>query len=269
MATAAQRKGDFGTKVLKNPEEVVPKPEAGAKITLTIRKLKDGNEMTVDSNSVYDKEITLENVDAWASIGEVKKLVEEKEKLKDIRIFCDRHLLPDHIQIGQCYVNWMGYGMEHWPPKFIIKREPRGVEVVVDIPRMRDTAVWEGDTLKQYATLYPIFDVEPDKHTVRSLKEMITAKIRMPANRQELFTEVAFEDGSGTYFAKMEDDKLLKDYAMAQGSIIKFTKNQFDENGMYIFDDAYHDHEGYHPRPVDSHIEGPISTKWQETVKAR
>merc|ERR1719359_2552570 len=148
--------------------------------------------MTLDPQSVYEKEIKVEKIDAWATIGEVKKKVEEQggPPVEEQRVFCATHLLTDTVQIGQCYVNWMGYGMEHWPPKFTVKYVAKGVEVVVDIPGMRDTAVWEGEQLQRLANIFPIFDVNPEEMTAMDVKKMIESKIRMPAHRQQLFTKV-------------------------------------------------------------------------------
>lgn len=264
---ARERAADFGTKVLQDPHKVVPKREDNPFIDLDIKLLipKQGNEMTCDAHTDY-REFKIEAIKAWATIGELKERVEKQEKIPvdDQRFFCHPHLLPDDVEIGQCYVNWMGYGMERWPPRFVIKPAPKGVEVVVDIPPMRDTAVWdEGDgwKLKQYGNLFPIFDVSPDEHTVTDLKEMIAAKIRMPANRHLLYTQV-MNEFQEVEDAQMDNDKLLSEYDIQQGSLIMFQKNDFDENGFYIFDDAYYDENGYHPRPKDSHIVGPISCKY-------
>jgi len=256
---APKRKPDFGTKVLKNPEEVVPTPEENKEVDLEVKVLKRSHEMTLDEQSVYEKEVKIEKINAWATISEVKDRIAAQggPTKEEQRIFCGTHLLPDTVQIGQCYVNWMGYGMEHWPPKFTVKYATKGVEVVVDIPGMRDNAVWEGEELQRFANIFPIFDIIPEEATALDLKKYIEQKIRMPAKRQRLFTVVSQQG-----LVECEDDKPLSTYDVQQGTIFRFMKDCFDENGMYIFDDAYYDEKGYHPRPVDSHIQGPISTQW-------
>lgn len=262
MAAVAKRQVDFGTKILKNPDEVVPKEEENKDVDLDVKVLKQSHEMTLDDQSVYEKELKIEKINAWATIGELKDKIAEQggPSKEEQRIFCSMHMLPDHVQIGQCYVNWMGYGMERWPPQFTVKYVAKGVEVVVDIPGMRDTATWEGEQLTRFANMFPIFDVNPEEMTAMDVKKMVESKIRMPAHRQQLFTKVNVE-GIVDY-VECENDKPLSTYDVQQGTIFRLRKNCFDENGMYVFDDAYFDETGYHPRPTDSHIQGPISTKW-------
>lgn len=259
QTTATQRRQDFGTKVLKDPEFVVPLPDDNKEVDLEIRVLKRSHEMTIDDTSEYEQELKVEKINAWATIGEVKERIEAAggPAKEEQRIFCQIHMLPDQVQIGQCYVNWMGYGMEHWPPKFIVKPVPKGVEVIVDIPPMRDNAVWEGENLKRFANYFPMYDIIPEETTAIDLKKYVEAKFRLPTNRQRLFTVVSAEG-----LIECENDKPLSTYDVQQGTIFRLMKDCFDEHGMYIFDDAYFDEDGYHPRPLDSHIKGPITTKW-------
>jgi len=274
MATNEQRKGDFGIKVLQPHASVVPKPEAAAKVDLSIQVLKtNGYDMTVERASVFEKELKIEKMDAWATIGELKQQVEDTHGIakEDQRFFCEFHRLPDHVKIGQCYVDVMGYGMEYWPPHFILKPAVKGVEVVIDVPPMRDTAFWQEDhvfwngevRLREFVRRLLIFDVYPDKTTVLEVKGMMEKKLGIPEKMQKLFTEVLISADGDEWVdcIEMENEKTVGEYGLDQGSVIRFQKFNFDEDGNYIFDDYYFDSEGFHDRPSDSHITGPITTE--------
>lgn len=266
-ATLKRRKPDFGTKFLLDHDKVVPLPETNTEVSLEIQVLKRPggviSDVSLDEQAVYEKDIKIEKISAYAPLSEVKERIAEKggPAVEEQRLFLGTHLLPDTAQIGQCYVCWMGYGMEHWPPKFIVKYVPVGIEVVVDIPPMRDTSVFATDEeqrIEFYASKFPIFDVVPEETTALDVKKVIQQKTRMPADRQRIFTLVP-EEG----LVECDNNLPLSTYSIVQGQIFRFMKDPFDENGRYIFDDAYYDEHGFHPRPVGSHIKGPISTLYQ------
>merc|ERR1719378_858281 len=52
-----------------------------------------------------------------------------------------------------------------------------------------------------------------------------------------------------------QDAKTMSEYELEKYLVsIKYEKQMFDENGDYIFDDAYWDEKGYHAQPLDTWI---------------
>eukprot|EP00434_Breviolum_minutum_P035337 symbB.v1.2.031274.t1/scaffold3615.1/size53271/1 len=52
------------------------------------------------------------------------------------RIFLLPHELQDETLLGECYVQWPGFGLDSWPPKFVVMQELKGFEIVVTVPAM-------------------------------------------------------------------------------------------------------------------------------------
>lgn len=268
---------EFGTQFCKEWDE--PELEwtnEDLSINFRVRFLRtNGFDMTLDGDEVYEKEIVLKQMWSDQTIKDIKQKIYEVEGIhpSQQRIFCGTHFLVDEVKIGDCYVNWMGFGMEYWPPIYIMKPVPKGTEIVVQILGCRDTAEWKQGKLWGYVQKRLIFDVLKEQ-TVDDLKKMIQSKIRMPPNRQRLFIDWEeqhpMDEIKRVEIVELEDGRLMGDYPITTGMIVKFMKNEFDENGKYVFDDAFFDENGFHPRPSDSHFDGPqTSEQWRDAVTLR
>merc|ERR1711879_688013 len=61
--------------------------------------------------------------------------------------------------------------------------------------------------------------------------------------------------GAGDYIELDDGAKTLSDYELEKYCIcIKFEKSLVDDNGDFVFDDAYWDDAGYHAQPIESWI---------------
>jgi hypothetical protein len=222
-----------------------------------VRFLEDGPDRTIDDFTKFGKNAIVEGMSAQQTILELRKTIADTENLplEDVNLFTKTTRFDDHMLIGECYVDWMGYGLEDWPPRFIVKGRVRGFEVYVDITRSRDTSVWENGRLQSFFDRHLIFDLEKATK-VEELKAMIAQKTRIPAKRQKLTAFLRKELNSpGEYIVLDDNSKTMSDYELEKYLVcIKFEKNPFDENGDLIFDDAYWDEKGYHPQPLDTHI---------------
>lgn len=267
--------GDFGITVLK-PHAAVVKP--GVPMDLRVRFLDKGPDMTlVDvETATYRKECVVRGVTPEMHVGDVRRMLAEQEGLVpgSFRLFLPPWEMPDDALVSQCYYQLMGYGMERWPPRFIAKNALRGFEVTVEVPKSRATATFDEEVAKflsgpsgpggvpedrPYLTSYAmrslVYDVQAST-TVGEVKRMIEGSIDVPAGRQLLACDVL---GEGR--VAMEDGGVMSDYGMRQRSVIYFQKNHFDEDGNYVFDDAFFDSEGYHPAPVET--PGATTTLWR------
>lgn len=221
-----------------------------------VRFIDEGADRTIDQFTKYPKQCTIEGVSAQQTVFELRQAIAEQEKLdvQDVNLFGNATVFTDDLVLADCYVDWMGLGMEDWPPRFIAKPRVRGFEVAVDVPASRDTSVWENGRMQSYMDRTLLFDVTATTR-VSELKEMVAKKIGIPAARQR-FT--AFLRGSlkeaGDYVV-LADDKNMADYDIEKKCVaILLEKNLFDENGDYVFDDAYWDEAGYHPQPANAWI---------------
>merc|ERR1712050_813902 len=117
------------------------------------------------------------------------------------------------------------------------------------------TSKWEKGRLENYIDRTLIFDADSST-TVQALKAMIAAKVGIPAKRQVLTAHLRRSLKEIGDYVKLDDDlKTLGDFEFQQfGVCIKIQKNPFDENGDFVFDDAYFDDVGYHPPPAESWI---------------
>jgi len=269
--------GDFGITVLRPPSDVV-KP--GVSMDLRIRFFDKGPETTlVDvEKGKYYKEVFIKGVTPEMCVGDVRRMLMEQEGLTTkFRICLPPWEMPDRALLSQCYYQLMGYGMERWPPRFIVKNELKGFELTIEVPKSRTTATFDAETAKFMAGASGPGGVPADRPfitdlcmisltydvvsttTVGEVKKMIETSISIPAGRQlltcdmECLGRIAMDD----------NDKTMADYNLKARSVVHFQKNYFDEEGKYIFDDAYFDHESFHPTPEDSHMPQTVTTLWR------
>lgn len=222
---------------------------------IRVKFAPDGPDRTIEPSTKYSKTSTVEGVSAQQTILELRQQIAKLEKvqIEDINLLCggSNRAFADEQLIGECNVDWMGFGLEDWPPRFISRPRVRGWEIVVDIPGGRDTSTWENSRMQTYGDKQIIFDVG-DNTTVKQLKELIAGKINIPAKRQTLEAHVRDSvQNPGQYIALDEDSKTLLYYKLRERCVaIKFRKSLFDANGDFVFDDAFWDEEGYHMQPA-------------------
>eukprot|EP00403_Amphidinium_massartii_P010573 CAMPEP_0178426484 /NCGR_PEP_ID=MMETSP0689_2-20121128/29258_1 /TAXON_ID=160604 /ORGANISM="Amphidinium massartii, Strain CS-259" /LENGTH=324 /DNA_ID=CAMNT_0020048171 /DNA_START=61 /DNA_END=1032 /DNA_ORIENTATION=+ len=224
---------------------------------LKLRFLEDGPDRTVDATTEFKKNLSLEGVWAQQTILDLRETIADDENIaiEDVNLYLGDSLIPDHIRIGYCMAEYMGFGVEEWPPKFIVKPRIKGFEVQVVMPACRDTSVWDGGRLANYSDKKMTFDLELGT-TVLELKELITKRLKIPPARQILTAHMRRNARSWGEFVDLSDDKkTMADYSLAELCVrIALSKSNFDANGNYVFDDAYHDEQGYHPPPLESWI---------------
>ncbi|CAE8725337.1 unnamed protein product [Polarella glacialis] len=179
----------------------------------------------------------------------------EKLDVEDVNIFASETHLADSTLLSDCYLDWAGFGLEDWPPKLIAKPRVQGFEIFVNVPAMRDTSTWDNGRMQHYLEQKLVFDVQASTR-VEELKQMIADRIRIPSKRQKLTAHVRSDLISLGQYMELDDDfKTLADFDLEKHCVsIRFEKAQFDENGDYIFDDAFWDEQGYHAQPQDSWI---------------
>jgi len=225
---------------------------------IRVRFTEEGPDRTIDFQTKYPKTETIEGISAQQSILELREAIAKRERMPvdnvNLILVGTQASLADKVCIKDCYVDWMGLGFEDWPPKFISRPKLKGWEIFVDVPASRDTSVWDNGRMQNYFDRRLIFDVE-DSTTVSAVKALITQKIGIPAKQQTLTAHIRDTlENMGDYI-ELENDKTLGDYDLQRRCVcIKFSKRQFDENGDYIFDDAYWDNEGYHAQPANTWI---------------
>mmetsp|Transcript_28708 Transcript_28708/g.52298 ORF Transcript_28708/g.52298 Transcript_28708/m.52298 type:complete len:329 (+) Transcript_28708:58-1044(+) len=223
---------------------------------LKLRFLEDGPDRIIDP-STEKKTTTLEGMWAQQTILDLRERIAADENLaiEDVNLYLGETRVPDHVPIAYCMVEYMGFGLEDWPPKFVVKPRVKGFEVAVIMSASRDTSVWDGGRLQNFTDKKMIFDLEAGT-TVLELKELITRRLKIPPSRQTLTAHMRRDARSWGEFIDLADDKkTMADYSLAEYCVqISLAKTLFDANGNYIFDDAYHDEKGYHPPPLESWI---------------
>mmetsp|Transcript_85672 Transcript_85672/g.247386 ORF Transcript_85672/g.247386 Transcript_85672/m.247386 type:complete len:283 (+) Transcript_85672:127-975(+) len=223
---------------------------------IRVRFIEEGADRTIDASTKFPKNCTIEGFCAQQTILELRQQIADQEKIafQDVNLFGPNTAFPDKLLIADCYADWMGFGLEDWPPRFISKPRIRGFEVFVDVPASRDTSVWENGRMQSYHDRQLVFDVSSGT-TVSELKAMIAKRINIPAKRQRLTAHLRESLRTSGRYVLLRDEKTMGDYRMEEQCVaIKFEKSQFDENGDYIFDDAYWDDTGYHPQPPGTWI---------------
>merc|ERR1712032_195933 len=229
----------------------------GMMTSLRVRFVEEGPDRTIDEFTKYPKQALVEGMSAQETILELRQRLSEQEgiPLEDVNLFVRTTGFDDKMLIGNCFVDWMGFGLDDWPPRFICKPRVRGFEVFVDIPRMRDTSIWENGRMQSYMERNLIFDCETST-TILELKEMIAKRVGIPAKRHKLTGHIRKNLRDVGSLVDLDDNtKTLSDYQLDKYCVcVKFEKNQFDENGNFVFDDAYWDADGYHPQPMECWI---------------
>eukprot|EP00747_Dinoflagellata_sp_TGD_P162596 gnl/TRDRNA2_/TRDRNA2_180353_c0_seq1.p1 gnl/TRDRNA2_/TRDRNA2_180353_c0~~gnl/TRDRNA2_/TRDRNA2_180353_c0_seq1.p1 ORF type:complete len:350 (-),score=99.07 gnl/TRDRNA2_/TRDRNA2_180353_c0_seq1:79-1128(-) len=242
---------------------------------ITIRFIEDGPNHTLDQFTTFKKDVKIEGMSAQQTVLELRMRIAEQENLEfeDTRLYIFPHELPDDSRIGACYFEWQGYSLDDWPPKCVCKPRVRGFEVHIKIEPSRDTAVFDKGRCHNYMARTMTFDVETSTK-VAELKAMIAKHIKIPASRQSLSAQlkssaVRNNDPDNGVMVPLDDDKLtMADYNIDKYCIgMRLEKNMFDEDGNYVFDDAYMDSEGYHAQPEDCWIAPEsLNDRWRPGV---
>ncbi|CAK9031789.1 unnamed protein product [Durusdinium trenchii] len=222
---------------------------------LIVRVLPATQDLTVDETTVYAKEVLLAGLRGQDTIEMLKeKLIKDGITDGPPRVFLPPHELRDEMKLGECYVQWTGFGLDNWPPKFVVKPELKGFELVVSVPAY-DTTVWEQvkgqKKLKKYTTRRLILDLRPHDN-VGVVKRIVEQRLGIAVAQQILSAEVAGDlfgaPGHHTYFVDLEDDaQTMQEYAIDRfGLGIYLRVNRFDENGDFDFDHAEFLEEDHH-----------------------
>lgn len=221
-----------------------------------VRFIEDGPDRTIDFTTKYPKTETIEGVSAQQTVLELRQQIARQERVPvesiNLHIMGQNGHVSDKAKLGEFYVDWMGFGLEDWPPRFISKPALKGWEVLVDVPGMRDTSTWDNGRMQNYFDRRLAFDVN-DATTVQDLKVLVEKRLGIPAKQHRLEAHVRDSMHDFGEYIPLENSKTLGEYNLQKRCIcIKFQKSMFDENGDFIFDDAFWDHEGYHPMPAET-----------------
>lgn len=177
---------------------------------MTVKFIAEGADRTLDDFTNFEKTCKVEGCHAQMTIQELREVVAQQEKkdVEDVNFYTKATIIPNHLRIGQCFADWMGFGLENWPPQFTAKPRIRGFEVVVTVPAMRDTMVWDAGKLSSYTDRSLVFDVEPST-TAGELKELVFKKVKIPAHRQ-LLTAMIHKDERSLYgeHVTLDDDAM-------------------------------------------------------------
>lgn len=202
---------------------------------VVVRILGPTQNLTIDETTVFEKKVVIEGLRGRDTILSLKKKLDE-------------------TRLGECYVQWSGFGLDSWPPKFVAKQKLKGFEMIVNITAM-DNAVWEivkgKRKLKKFCARRLVLDLN-ENTTVGELKALIEQYVGIPFGRQILSAEV-----DGTFFGSAEGESYIVDLdedscSMEQhgidrfGRIIHLRVNRFDCNGDFDFAQANFLEEGYH-----------------------
>eukprot|EP00930_Biecheleria_cincta_P057056 TRINITY_DN43058_c0_g1_i1.p1 TRINITY_DN43058_c0_g1~~TRINITY_DN43058_c0_g1_i1.p1 ORF type:complete len:322 (-),score=49.76 TRINITY_DN43058_c0_g1_i1:131-1096(-) len=243
-----------------------------------VRLLARGPDLTVDENTEFEKEVLVEGLQGQNTILDLKRRLCGLESIAvdDQRIFLPPHELMDEMTLGQCFVQWTGFGLDNWPPKFIVKPALQGFEVFVDVPASRDTAVWDikKHKIRQYGRRRLVFDLRPST-TLVELKTLLENRLGIPVSRQLLSAQLARPSrgynvyghpGIGHTLELDDDSRSMESYGIdASCLLLHMRVNRFDVNGDFIFDDdAYIDDQGFHPAPGQSWIKVPSTSRWRQ-----
>jgi len=224
---------------------------------LRVRFMEEGPDRTIDDFTKFPKNSMIEGCSPQETIQELKQKLADQENMavEDINLFVKTTGFEDHLTIAECYMDWMGFGLEDWPPRFIVKPRVRGFEVNIEVSACRDTSVWENGRMQSFMDRTLVYDVEPATK-IEELKALVTAKLGVPVKRQKLTALIRRSlKEAGEWVELSDNSKTMSDYELEKYCCyIKFDKNQFDENGDFIFDDAFFDAEGYHQQPIDTWI---------------
>ncbi|CAK9047049.1 Ubiquitin-like domain-containing protein [Durusdinium trenchii] len=233
--------------------QLVNAKEAELMKPVRVRFLQDGLDRTMDSKSQYPKAVEVPGVSGQATIRDLRLKLAKMEDmpLEEINLFAAETNLTDETILHECYLDWMGSGLDDWPPRLTVKPRLKGFELHVSVPPMRDTSEWDKGRLQNYQEQNLIFDVQPST-TVRELKQLVAERIGIPANRHLLSAHIRKSLHSfGEYVELDDDDRTMADYQLEKYCVcVHFEKSQVDSKGDYIFDDAFWDENGYHPQPA-------------------
>lgn len=243
-----------------------------------VRLLARGPDLTVDESTDFEKEVLVEGLRGQNTILDLKRRLCQLETIAvdDQRIFLPPHELMDEMTLGQCFVQWTGFGLDNWPPKFIVKPSLQGFEMFVDVPASRDMAVWDTNKqkIRQYGKRRLVFDLNPST-TLAELKTLLQNRLGIPVGRQLLSAQMA-RRGHGYsiaihndvgYNLELDDDaRSMESYGIDASCILLHLRiNRFDANGDFIFDDdAYIDDQGFHPPARQSLIKIPSMSRWRQ-----
>ncbi|CAJ1408817.1 unnamed protein product [Effrenium voratum] len=215
-------------------------------------RFTEGPDRTMDGKTQYPKATEVPGISGQATILDLRLKLAKAEDLplEDINVFAGDTSLTDDLRLHECFMDWMGSGLDDWPPRLTVKPRIAGFELHVVVPAMRDTSEWDKGKLIGYQEQNLIFDVQPST-TVKELKSLLSDRLGIPAERHSLSAQLRRSVHSYGEFVDLDDDeRTLADYELEKYCVcIRFEKSQVDANGDYIFDDAFWDENGYHAQP--------------------
>ncbi|CAJ1443592.1 unnamed protein product, partial [Effrenium voratum] len=185
-----------------------------------VKLLGRSMDLTIDEATVFEKQVALEGLRGRNTIRDLKeRLLQENLAAGHPRVFLPPHELSDETKLGECHIQWTGFGL--------------GFEMVVNVPASSSTAVWETvkgkRKLQKYASRQLIFDLLPET-SVMELKGLIEHRLGIPAARQLLSAEVAgefFLEGHTSYLIDLEDASTMQEHGIDRfGHIIHFRINR-------------------------------------------
>jgi len=218
---------------------------------LPVRLLAPGTDLSLDDATEFVKQVLVEGLTGQDTVLQLKQKLADKEGLAidDQRIFLPPHELRDETKLGECFVQWAGFGLDNWPPRFIVKRALKGFEMSLEVPAMRETALWDlsKQKLKRYGKRRLTFDLMPTT-TVGELKQLIEHRLGIAAAQHVLSAQMTgpssgynlngFKDVG--YFLELDDNNAkMEDYGIHRSCLgIHFRINRFDDNGDFIFEES-------------------------------
>lgn len=105
---------------------------------IRVRFLEEGPDRTIDDFTKYGKNSMVEGMSAQQTILELRQAIADTENipLEDVNLFTKTTRFDDNMLIGECYVDWMGYGLEDWPPRFCGEAPRQGLRGVRGHPQV-------------------------------------------------------------------------------------------------------------------------------------
>eukprot|EP00913_Durusdinium_trenchii_P006779 g6371.t1 len=192
--------------------QLVNAKEAELMKPVRVRFLQDANMGRCRSKSQYPKAVEVPGVSGQATIRDLRLKLAKMEDmpLEEINLFAAETNLTDETILHECYLDrtfvagcslpsllalppdiptrpregvidppidwdWMGSGLDDWPPRLTVKPRLKGFELHVSVPPMRDTSEWDKGRLQNYQEQNLIFDVQPST-TVRELKQLVAER---------------------------------------------------------------------------------------------
>ncbi|CAE7251874.1 unnamed protein product [Symbiodinium natans] len=88
----------------------------------SVRILGSTPDLTIDESTEFERQVVFEGFRGRDTVRSLKdRLLEDGLACESPRIFLPPHELRDATKLGECFAQWSGFGLENWPPKFVMK----------------------------------------------------------------------------------------------------------------------------------------------------